>query len=131
MSHSVMALLSNTSWVTYVTGYYERWNCGSCPQARYKVCIALFPSWDKGTISYSLQEAKSHYHSRCVFLYSGREEVSLNSDSGFRAKAVEDQRHSAFLKDTLIHHVVIVLFFFSLELVPEVTFVSRKDSVGG
>lgn len=110
--------------------------CGSCPQGRYKVCIALFPSWENRSIHkegplYSLQEAKSHHHSRCVFLYSRRGKVSLNSDSVFRAKAAEDQRHSAFLKDTLIHHVVIVLFFFCLELVPEVTSVSRKDSAGG
>lgn len=49
----------------------------------------------------------------------------------FRAKEAEDQRHSAVLKDTLMHHVVIVLFFFGLELVPEVTSVSRKGSVGG
>lgn len=25
MSHSVMVVLFNTFWVTYVTGYYERW----------------------------------------------------------------------------------------------------------
>lgn len=84
MSHSVMTVLSNTFWVTYVTGYYERWKTVILAlKLGIKSALFYFPvGRTDQSISpwYSLQEAKSHYHSRCIFLYSRREEISLNSD---------------------------------------------------
>lgn len=91
--------------------------CDSYPQARYKVWIALFPGWESGSIHKVLCTACKRQEVTVTqdvyFCIQEGKKVSLNSDSVFRAKEAEDQRHSAFLKDALIHHVVIVLFFFA------------------
>ena len=117
---SVMVVLLNTSWVPYVTWYYERLEpflSDSYPQAKYEVCVVLFPGWENCSVYQAFCTAcmrqKATVTQEPVYSHIQEEKrVSLRSDSVFRAEGSEDQKHSAFLKNALTRHVVIVFFFF-------------------